>query len=86
MAGVNVRDDAGGPVAAIQPGLLTGSSKASVDQPRPTLGWKLADLELLAAMAGLAPAAVARAVSLAAGVPPAARIVMLRGVREVRHG
>jgi len=50
------------------------------------LGWKLADLELLAAMAGLAPAAVARAVSLAAGVLPAARIVMLRGVREVRHG
>jgi hypothetical protein len=67
MAGVNVRDDAGGPVAAIQPG-------------------QLADLELLAAMAGLAPAAVARAVSLAAGVLPAARIVMLRGVTEVRHG
>lgn len=41
----------------------------------------LADLALLAAMVGSV-----RAVSLAAGTLPAARIVMLRGVTEVHHG
>jgi phage terminase large subunit-like protein len=44
-------------------------------------GWMLADLRLLAAMAG-----PARAVSLAAGTLSAARIVMLTGVTEVHHG